>query len=161
MRIARTCIMSLAALLTASLSLVPVAQAQASSLFSQLEAPVADALHQVGVAGDTGYALEEATDRHLRDMGHTPNQEAEAIALAWATEAALGRVEFVSGAGKGTLGADRGEGQIYQLTTEQAQERITWLDREANPATETYGFGTAVLNGTPGTIYLAEFFLGA
>lgn len=147
--------------LTASLTLAPTANAQDTVLSTVVQSPVARVLDSVGIVGDTERALQDATREHLKEMGHTPNQEAENIAVAWVTEAALGQVDFVSGAGKGTFGADRGEGQVYRLTEESAQERIAWLDREANPATATYGFGTAVLGDARGTVYLAEFFLGA
>lgn len=104
--------------------------------------------------------LQAATDRHLANMGHGKNAEAELIANAWAAQAAAGQVSFAAGAGKGSILGERGEGQVYRLTTAEAQDRIEWLNREANTADATYGFGTAVIQ-QGGTVYLAEFFLGA
>lgn len=156
--------------LVASLSIAPVASAQTSGLpglsalpglSDLIEDPVGDALDDAGVVGEDERALQEATDTHLEDMGHTPNEEAERIALSWVAEAALNRVDFKSDAGKGSLGADRGEGQVYRLAEEDVDDRIAWLDRDANQASTTYGYGTAVINDTNGTVYLAEFFLGA
>lgn len=152
---------AVAATLTATLTLAPAANAQESVLSSAFQSSVSGALDRVGLVGDTERGLRDATEEHLSEMGHTPHQEAEKIAAAWVIEATLGHVDFVSGAGKGTFGADRGEGQVYRLTEQAAEDRIAWLDREANPATATYDFGTAVLNDTRGNVYLAEFFLGA
>ena len=154
---------AIAATLTASLAVIPTAHAQDTALNAVLRSPAAVVLDSTGVVGDTERELRDVTSAHLKEMGHTPNQEAENIALAWVAEAALGQVDFISGAGKGSFGADRGEGQVYRFSHQSAQERINWLDREraANPATTTYGFGTAVLDDTRGNVYLAEFFLGA
>lgn len=154
---------SVAAALTATLALgaAPAAGAQTLSsptaLSSQVNVPVPG---QVLPGDSVAKRLQAATDRHLADMGHTRNGEAEFIANAWAAQAAAGQVEFKAGSGKGTIFDNRGEGQVYRFTSADAEARIAWLDREANTAGERHGFGTAVIQQGD-TVYLAEFFLGA
>lgn len=154
---------SVATALTAAVALgaAPAAGAQTLSsptaLSSQANLPVPG---QVLPGDSVAKRLQAATDRHLADMGHTRNGEAELIANAWAAQAVAGQVEFKAGSGKGTIFDNRGEGQVYRFTSADAEARIAWLDREAGASADKYGYGTAVIQQGD-TVYLAEFFLGA
>ena len=102
--------------------------------------------------------LLSATDRHLADMGHTVDGQAWDIAAQWAGQALTGQVEFISGVGRGVTHTEIGDGNIYRLTAAEAEERIQWLDREANTSPESLRYGVASARDGD-TVYLVEYFL--
>ncbi len=102
--------------------------------------------------------LKAATEKHLTEMGHKPNDRAAEIAQEWANQAANGQVIFHGNAGDGITHLDKGSGNVYRLTPAQAEEHIAWLDRKPNEFPHGQGFGVAT-TAKGGYIYLAEYFL--
>lgn len=102
--------------------------------------------------------LKSATEKHLTEMGHKPNDRAAEIAQEWANQAAGGQVVFHGNAGDGITHLDKGSGNVYRLTPQQAEEHINWLERKPNEFPHGQGFGVAT-TAKGGYIYLAEYFL--
>ena len=156
----------LAALIIATLS-APTA----SALSSQIVVP--NEVHQL--ARDVGVPLppfiapqvdplqqelRAATVSHLTKQGHREDPAAGEFARQWADQAARGEVEFISNVGDGTTGLDRGEGNVYRLTRQEAAERVAWLNRDVPVNTSPRNTGFGVATSTDGThVYVAEYFL--
>lgn len=102
--------------------------------------------------------LKSVTEKHLTEMGHKPNDRAAEIAQEWANQAANGQVVFHGNAGDGITHLDKGSGNIYRLTPQQAEDHINWLNRKPNEFPHGQGFGVAT-TAKGGYIYLAEYFL--
>lgn len=113
---------------------------------------------QAGAANAaTAESVRKATAKHLQDMGHTPSTSAYTVAQEWAAQAAAGQATFTGKVGQGITHRKEGTGNINRLTNKEAQDRLKWLDRDANTAKDKKRFGTAVaVKGN--YIYLVEYF---
>lgn len=124
----------------------------------KLGIPLPDFLVNPDTLKELGISLEGRTNVHLGQSGHTTDAQAIYIAREWAAQAARGEVKFNSNVGRGTTHLDKGDGNIYRLTEQQARDRLRWLDRDANHAPDGKRFGTASSNDGK-YVYLVEYFL--
>lgn len=118
-------------------------------------APEAQAPEAPQVAAD----LRAATVDHLAQAGHHPDENAAAIAQEWANQGANGKLTYYGDVASGVTHTEEGQGNVYRLSEEQAQERLNWFNRglEVTPGPE-YGYGVATaFDGE--FIYIAEYFL--
>lgn len=103
--------------------------------------------------------LQAATADHLAQAGHHPDENAAAIAQEWANQGANGELTYYGDVANGVTHTEEGQGNVYRLSEEQAQERLNWFNRglEVTPGPE-YGYGVATaFDGE--FIYIAEYFL--
>ena len=118
-------------------------------------APEPEAFEAPQVAAD----LQVATADHLAQAGHHPDETASAIAQEWANQGANGELKYYGDVASGVTHTEEGQGNVYRLSEEQAQERLNWFNRglEVTPGPE-YGYGVATaFDGE--FIYIAEYFL--
>ena len=118
-------------------------------------APEPQAFEAPQVAAD----LQVATAEHLAQAGHHPDETATAIAQEWANQGAGGELTYYGDVTSGVTHTDEGQGNVYRLSEEQAQERLNWFNRglEVAPGPE-YGYGVATSYDGE-FIYIAEYFL--
>lgn len=137
---------------------VPVSGPVASPVVAV--AAVADIPAEVPVAAADSVEgrLVSVTDQHLNDMGHYRDAGAETTAAEWAGQVTAGQVEFFGGIGRGVTDLEVGDGNIYRLSTEEAEARIAWLSQPVNVTAEGTGYGVASAS-VDDTIYLVEYFL--
>lgn len=151
---------------SAQLAVVERASSELGQMSSDLVGPVGITLPATSAPNETSTwdadgvegRLLTATQRHLSDMGHRPDPHAWDIAAEWAGQAARGEVEYRGGVGRGNTHLEEGTGQIYQLTVDEAKQRVVWLDRPANPVDPTHRFGVAT-HRDGDIVYLVEYFL--
>ncbi|QRJ59443.1 hypothetical protein [Corynebacterium macginleyi] len=103
--------------------------------------------------------LQAATAHHLTQAGHHPDENSAAIAQEWADQGANGELVFYGDAASGVTHTEQGQGNVYRLSAEQAQERLNWFNQglEVAPGPD-YGYGVATTYDGD-FIYIAEYFL--
>lgn len=137
------------------LKAAPEAEPEADAEETAAAAAEPQAFEAPQVAAD----LQVATADHLAQAGHHPDENAAAIAQEWANQGASGELTYYGDVASGMTHTDEGQGNVYRLTEEQAQERLNWFNRglEVTPGPE-YGYGVATaFDGE--FIYIAEYFL--
>lgn len=117
-----------------------------------------DFLVKPNTVEELGVSLEGRTNSHLAQSGHSSDPQAIRIAREWANQAARGEITYHGNVGRGNTHLDKGDGNIYRLTEQQARERLRWLDRDANRSPDGKRFGTASVSDEK-HVYLVEYFL--
>lgn len=137
------------------LSAAPEAEPDVTAGNAAEAAPETQAPELPQVAAD----LQAATAHHLTQAGHHLDENAGAIAQEWADQGANGELVFYADVASGVTHTEQGQGNVYRLSAEQAQERLNWFNQglEVTPGPD-YGFGVATtFDGD--FIYIAEYFL--